>query len=342
MTKIGLIIFDGVRTFDYAVVDEVWGAHHALPSRNPLSELRICAPRQRTVRLTGGLRRTPDFGLTALVDCDLVIVPGLEDPSLVPPRAVLSILRTVYRNRIPIASLCAGAFVLAEAGLLNGRTATTHWVFADQLAQRYPSVTVNPQVLFAGDGRVWTSAGVAAGIDMCLHLVRQMHGHKTASALARAMVTAPHRPGDQAQFITTPVPPELPGDDPITRVCRSVIAAPAESWTVADMAHSVFMAERTFARRFREATGTTPLRWILTQRLLLAQELLEDSDEPIESVAARCGFGSAVSLRQHFQRQLRTSPSDYRRAFQGQRISARAQGPASNASCPEKGASAAS
>ncbi|WP_432021214.1 GlxA family transcriptional regulator [Streptomyces sp. 1222.5] len=318
MDKVGLIIFDGVRAFDYAVVDEVWGPHRALPVPTPLSELRVCAPGRRPVRLTGGLRRTPEFGLDALTDCDLVIVPGMEDPGTIPPPAVLNALRTAYAGGTPVASLCAGAFVLAAAGLLDGRTATTHWAFADQLAQRYPAVTVNPQVLFAGDGQVWTSAGVAAGIDMCLHLIRQAHGQKTASALARAMVTAPHRPGGQAQFITTPVPPQLPGDDPITRICRTVIARPAEPWTVADMARTAFMAERTFARRFAQATGTTPLRWLLTQRLLLAQELLEDSDEPIENVAARCGFGSAVSLRQHFQRHLRTSPSDYRRTFRGQ------------------------
>ncbi|WP_079408258.1 GlxA family transcriptional regulator [Streptomyces sp. 3211] len=318
MEKVGLIIFDGVRAFDYAVVDEVWGPHRGLPVPTPLSELRICAPGRRPVRLTGGLRRTPQFGLDALVGCDLVIVPGMEDPGTVTPPAVLNAVRTAYRGGTPVASLCAGAFVLAEAGLLDGRTATTHWAFADQLAQRYPAVMVNPQVLFAGDGQVWTSAGVAAGIDMCLHLIRQAHGQKTASALARAMVTAPHRTGGQAQFITTPVPPRLPSDDPIARVCRTIIAQPAEPWTVADMARTALMAERTFARRFTQATGTTPLRWLLVQRLLFAQELLEDSDESIENVAARCGFGSAVSLRQHFQRHLHTSPSDYRRTFRRQ------------------------
>ncbi|MGW1365168.1 GlxA family transcriptional regulator [Streptomyces chartreusis] len=318
MKTVALIIFDGVRAFDYAVVNEVWGPHLQSHVPTPLSELRICAPSQRPIRLTCGLRHTPAWGLDALASCDLIIVPGIENPSVTPPRAVITALHTAYERGTPIASLCGGAFVLAEAGLLDGRTATTHWAVADQLARRYPAVTVNPQVLFVGDGQVWTSAGVAAGIDMCLHLIRQAHGQRTASALARAMVTAPHRAGGQAQFITTPIPLEQPHtDDPITRVCKTVLAAPDKRWTVADMARSALMAERTFARRFAEATGTTPLRWLLTQRVLLAQELLEESDQPIEDIARRCGFGSATSFRQHFQRQLRTSPTDYRRTFRG-------------------------
>ncbi|MGW9597514.1 GlxA family transcriptional regulator [Streptomyces chartreusis] len=318
MKTVALIIFDGVRAFDYAVVTEVWGPHLAPHVPTPLSELRICAPNQRPIRLTCGLRHTPAWGLDALAESDLIIVPGLEKPSAPPPRRVITALRAAYERGTPIASLCGGAFVLAEAGLLDGRTATTHWAVADQLAQRYPAIAVNPQVLFVGDGQVWTSAGVAAGIDMCLHLIRQSHGQRTAAALARAMVTAPHRAGGQAQFITTPIPLEQPHtDDPITRVCKTVLTSLDKRWTVADMARSALMAERTFTRRFSEATGTTPLRWLLTQRVLLAQELLEDSDQSIEDIARRCGFGSATSFRQHFQRQLCTSPTDYRRTFRG-------------------------
>ncbi|WP_033819516.1 GlxA family transcriptional regulator [Kitasatospora sp. MBT63] len=315
MNAVDLVVFDGVRTFDYAVVGEVWGPHRAVPGA-PLADLLVCAPELRTVRLDTGLLCAPDHDLDALAGCGLILVPGLGDPALRPPERVLRALRHAHGRGTPIAALCAGAFVLAAAGLLDGRTATTHWALADDLARRHPLVTVDPKVLFTGDGRVWTSAGVAAGIDLCLHLVRRSHGDTTASALARAMVTAPFRAGGQAQFITTPIPPG-PADtrDPIAQVCRHVQGALADSWTVAGMAAIAAMTERTFARHFTAAMGTSPRHWLLQQRLRAAQHLLENGDSPIEDIAHRCGFGTGVSLRQHFRRHLGTAPRDYRRTF---------------------------
>ncbi|WP_037599763.1 GlxA family transcriptional regulator [Streptacidiphilus rugosus] len=317
MGTVGLIIFDAVRTFDYAVVNEVWGRHQTLP-QSPLAELIVCAPSKRPVRLGSGLLHRPEHGLDALARCDLVIVPGLEDHTMQAPDPVLHALQRVYERGTPVASLCAGAFVLASAGLLDGRIATTHWAFADDLAQRHPAVTVDPNVLFTGDGQVWTSAGVAAGIDLCLHLIGQSHGDMTATAVARAMVTAPFRAGGQAQFIAAPIPAIRAGDA-IARVREEVLATLERPWTVADMAKIVSLTERTFARRFHDSTGTSPARWLLHQRLYSARRLLETSDTPIEEVSRRCGFGTGTSLRQHFQQQFGTSPRQYRRVFRTSR-----------------------
>ncbi|MER7842327.1 helix-turn-helix domain-containing protein [Kitasatospora sp. NPDC096077] len=315
MRTVGCLIFDGVRAFDYAVIGEVW-AQRSSRTAVPAFELRVCGPDGARVRLDGGLERVPDHGLDALADCDLVMVPGVEDPSAVPGPDVLDALRAVHARGVPLASLCAGAFVLAEAGLLDGREATTHWALVPELARRYPAVTVRPEVLFTGGDGLWTSAGVAAGIDLCLHLVRTAHGQRAAAAIARSMVTAPFRTGGQAQFIPSPVPPPT-GDDPLARVRAGILASLDTPWTVGRMAADAVMSERTFARRFTAATGTTPLRWLLDQRILAAQRLLEESDLPVDAVATHCGFGSAVSLRPVFTSRVGVPPREYRRAFRG-------------------------
>ncbi|MFI9332791.1 GlxA family transcriptional regulator [Kitasatospora sp. NPDC052868] len=317
MRTVGCLIFDGVRPFDYAVIGEVW-ANRAIRPGVPRFELRVCGPQGARVRLGGGLERTPDFGLDGLLECDLVVVPGVENPGEPRDPAVLAALRAVHEQGVPIASLCAGAFVLAEAGLLDGRTATTHWAVADELARRHPAVDVHPEVLFTGGGDLWTSAGVAAGIDLCLHLVRLAHGQHAAATIARAMVTAPFRAGGQAQFIPSPVPEDTGGgDDPLARARAGILAALDTPWTVRRMAALALMSERSFARRFAAATGTTPLRWLLEQRVLAAQRLLEETDLPVDAVAVRCGFGSAVSLRPAFTARVGVAPREYRRTFRG-------------------------
>ncbi|MFJ8046289.1 GlxA family transcriptional regulator [Kitasatospora sp. NPDC096147] len=321
MRTVGCLLLDGVRAFDYAVIAEVWSMPRGSRPGLPGFELRVCGPgggaeRQpggAPVRLGGGLERWPDFEPAALADCDLVVVPGVEDPYAPTPPPVLDALRAAHRAGVPIASLCAGAFLLAEAGLLDGRRATTHWHLAPELARRYPAVTVDPEVLFTGDGLIWTSAGVAAGIDLCLHLVRDAHGQGVAAAIARGMVTAPFRAGGQAQFIPTPVP--VVGDDPLAGVRAAVLAELERPWTVAELARIAVMSERSFARRFGEAVGVPPLRWLSEQRVLAAQRLLEETDLTVEQIAVRCGFGSAVSLRPAFTRRVGVAPRDYRRAF---------------------------
>ncbi|MER7753134.1 helix-turn-helix domain-containing protein [Kitasatospora sp. NPDC097643] len=315
MRTVGCLIFDGVRAFDYAVIGEVWSNRTSRPGL-PAFDLRICGPDGARVRLGGGLERVPDHGPAALADCDLVVVPGVEDPAAPRDPALLAALRTAAARGVPIASLCAGAFVLAEAGLLDGREATTHWALAPELARRFPAVTVRPEVLFTGGDGLWTSAGVAAGIDLCLHLVRAAHGQQTAATIARAMVTAPFRAGGQAQFIPTPVP-DSPADDPLSHARAAVLAALDTPWTVRRMAAEAHMSERTFARHFTATTGTTPLRWLLDQRVLTAQRLLEETDLPVDTVATHCGFTSAVSLRPVFTARVGIAPREYRRSFRG-------------------------
>ncbi|MFJ2780148.1 GlxA family transcriptional regulator [Kitasatospora sp. NPDC087315] len=317
MRRVGCLIFDGVRPFDYAVIGEVWSNRVTRPGL-PHFELRVCGPDGARVRLGGGLERVPDFGLDALLDCDLIVVPGLENPTEPRDPAVLAALRAAHERGVSIASLCAGAFVLAEAGLLEGRTATTHWALAPELARRFPAVDVHPEVLFTGGGDLWTSAGVAAGIDLCLHLVRAAHGQQAAAAIARAMVTAPFRPGGQAQFIPSPVPEDAGrGDDTLARARTEILGSLDTPWSVRRMAGLALMSERSFARRFGETTGTTPLRWLLEQRVLAAQRLLEETDLPVDAIAVRCGFGSAVSLRPAFVARVGVAPREYRRTFRG-------------------------
>jgi transcriptional regulator GlxA family with amidase domain len=214
-----------------------------------------------------------------------------------------------------VVSICTGAFVLAAAGLLDGRRATTHWAAAERLASDYPNVEVDPAVLYIDDGTVCTSAGVAAGIDLCLHLVRQDYGAETANAIARGMVVAPHRSGGQTQFAQAPVP--AVDDGSLERTRRWMLAHLAEPLTIDKLARHASVSSRTFSRRFVAETGTTPLQWVLTQRVLLARRLLETTDEPVARVAALAGFGDALNLRNHFGRATGTSPLAYRRTFRG-------------------------
>jgi transcriptional regulator GlxA family with amidase domain len=203
---------------------------------------------------------------------------------------------------------------LTAAGLLDGRRATTHWMHVDEMARRYPEVRLEPGVLYVDEGDVMTSAGTAAGIDLCLHVVRLDFGAEVANAVARRMVVPPHRDGGQAQYVEAPMP-ALAGSDLFSGTMAWMQEHLDEPMTVEDLAERAAMSPRTFARRFRATTGTTPLQWLLRQRVLLAQPLLETTDEPVELVAQRCGFGSAAGLRQHFRRALSTSPLVYRRAF---------------------------
>ncbi|AUG80054.1 AraC family transcriptional regulator [Kitasatospora sp. MMS16-BH015] len=307
MRTVGCLVFDGVRAFDYAVINEVWAGSEF--------DLRVCGPVGARVRLGGGLELAPAHGLDGLLGCDLVVVPGVADPAAARPEPVLAALRAARARGVPVAGLCAGAFVLAEAGLLAGRTATTHWRLAAELAARHPTVTVDPEVLFTGDGEVWTSAGVAAGIDLCLHLVRAAHGQSAAAGIARSMVTAPFRAGGQAQFIPSPVPATQDRADPLAEARSAVLDALDKPWSVGELARIALMSERTFARRFTEAVGVPPLRWLLEQRVLAAQRLLEETELGVGQIAARCGFGTAVAFRAAFVKRVGVVPSDYRRTF---------------------------
>ncbi|WP_127359958.1 GlxA family transcriptional regulator [Actinacidiphila soli] len=314
MQRIALVAFPRIRAFDVAVITEVWGVDRT-DRGAPAFELRRCGPDRAPVTMPGGLTLTPDRDLDWLRSADLIVVPGLEEHLTPVPEPVLDALRHAHHAGTPIAALCGGAFVLAQAGLLDGRRAITHWNLTGLLSDAHPAVQVVPDALFVEDGGLWTSAGVAAGIDLCLHLVRTAHGAEAAAAIARSMVTAPFRTGTQAQFIEHPTPGVDREADALADVRERALRHLDEPLTVADLAAWAGMSPRSFARHFAATTGTTPLRWLLDQRVSAAQKLLERTDLPMPEVARRTGFGSEITMRQHFAARLSTSPRDYRRAF---------------------------
>ncbi|MEV2245020.1 helix-turn-helix domain-containing protein [Streptomyces sp. NPDC049970] len=312
--RIALMAFPGVRAFDVSVITEVWGVDRT-DRGVPAFELRRVAEGPAAVQLRGGLSLSPDRTPAWLARADLIVVPGLDDHVTPAPEAVLEALRRAHTRGTPIAALCGGAFTLAQAGLLDGRRAVTHWDLTALLARSHPEVTVVPDALFLHDDNIWTSAGTAAGIDLCLHLVRTMHGAETAATIARSMVTAPFRTGTQAQFIEHPTPRADRDADALAEVRAHALTRLAEPHTVAALASRAGMSARTFARRFHATTGTTPMRWLITQRVAAAQKLLERTDLALPEVARRAGFGSEITMRQHFATHLATSPRGYRLAF---------------------------
>jgi len=300
-----------VVAFDLAIAAQVFGhvderKHYALT---------VCAPHAGAVSTTTGFDLVAPAGLDALARADTVIVPGFVPRGDPLEAAVLDALRAAHARGARTVSICTGAFALAATGLLDGRRATTHWRDAPALAARFPRVEVDPEVLYVDEGDVLTSAGVAAGIDLCLHLVRGDRGAAEAARVARRIVVAPHRDGGQAQFVERPLPAEPGGGLAATRAWA--LERLAEPLTVADLAHHAGWSPRSFARRFRAETATTPQRWLTEQRLDLARALLETSDLPVDVVAARCGLGSPATLRLHFARATATTPTAYRAAFRG-------------------------
>ncbi|HVF76265.1 MAG TPA: transcriptional regulator FtrA [Acidimicrobiales bacterium] len=306
-------VFDGVAPFELAVPCEVFGIDRS-ELVSPWYRFKVCAVGPTPVRTSIGFSIDTPYGVKDLERADTVIVPAGVGVHRGAPEPLLDALRTAHSRGARILSVCSGAFVLAEAGLLDGRRATTHWAHADELAERYPDVKVDPKVLYVDDGDILTSAGTAAGIDLCLHVVRLDHGAEVANAVARRMVVPPHRDGGQAQYVDQPIPVG-PGDDLLGDLLAWMVEHLDEQLSVEDLASRAAMSPRHFARRFRAVTGTTPHQWLLSQRVLLAQRLLETSNEPIELIADRCGFGTAANLRQHFARIVGTSPAAYRRTF---------------------------
>jgi transcriptional regulator GlxA family with amidase domain len=314
MHTVALVVFDRISPFEMAVPCEVFGADRSdmgLPNYRFL----VCAAEEGPLRTNVGFGIEAPYGLSELRRAQTVVVPAWRDVGEDPPAGLVKALRHSYRSGSRIVSLCSGAFVLAAAGLLDGRRATTHWMYAETLAERFPAVDVDPNVLYIDQGRILTSAGTAAGIDLCLHVVRLDHGAEVANAFARRMVVPPHRDGGQAQYVRMPVAAG-PDQGPLRETLAWAGANLGEPLTVSDMAHHACMSTRTFARRFREVTGTTPLRWVLKQRILAAQRRLETSEDPVERIAQDCGFGTGATLRFHFGREVGVSPTRYRRTFE--------------------------
>ncbi|MBW9214395.1 helix-turn-helix domain-containing protein [Mumia sp. zg.B53] len=314
---VAALVADDVTAFELGVVCEVFGIDRTEDGVPPF-DFRICGPEAGVpVRLSVGGSIVPDHGLDGLLGADLVaVVPSWRrtGEALVPlDEAILSALRAAHASGATMLSLCSGAFILAEAGLLDGRPCTTHWRHAALLRTMFPVAEVNEDVLFVDDGDIVTSAGTAAGIDAALHLVRREIGSEAANAIARRMVVAPQRDGGQRQFIDHPVP-EC-SDDMFAEVLDWMVEHLEEQQPVSRLAELAGMSPRTFARRFTAETGTTPIQWLAQQRILRARTLLESTDLDIDHVAHRCGFSSGTLLRHHFRRLVGVTPGEYRKTF---------------------------
>lgn len=311
---VAVVIGRGVPAFELGVVSEVFGLDRSADGL-PSFDFAVCAADPPPLRTTSGFTVDTPYGLERLGSADLIALPGWHDHERPPPQPLIDALRSAVDRGARVMSVCSGAFVLAAAGLLDGRSATTHWLYAEELQRRYPSIRVDAQVLYIDCGAVLTSAGTAAGIDLCLHILRQEFGAGVANAIARRMVAPPNRDGGQAQFVEAPVPSPREGSGDIATLLDWLRAHLEEPLTVAQLASRAHLSTRTFARRFLAATGTSPHRWLIHQRCEHAQRLLEETDLSIEEVASSAGFGDAAALRGHFVRWRGTAPLRYRAVF---------------------------
>jgi len=331
-STIAVLAFAGISPFHLSVPCLVFGEDRR-DAGVPRFKVLVCAEEPGLLPTSAGFAIEAPYGLERLREAGTIIVPTWPDPSEAPTERLLAALRRAQARGARIVGLCLGAFVLAEAGLLDGRPATTHWHYAALFARRFPRVRLNPEVLYIDDGDVLTSAGTAAGIDCCLHLLRTRVGAEVANRVARRLVMPPHRQGGQAQFIEQPLPAR-PGGDRLGATLDWAARHLDEDLSLDRLAAHALMSRRSFTRHFRAGTGTTVNQWIAVQRTALAQRLLETTDLPIERIAASAGFGSALSLRQHFAQHLDTTPAHYRREFRGSGANVPAALPASRRRAP--------
>lgn len=314
-STIAVLAFPGTSLFHLSVPCLVFGEDRS-EAGIPRFRVLVCAEEPGLQATSIDCAVQAPHGLEKLREAGTLIVPTWPDTQAVPSPRLLAALQRAHARGTRIVGLCLGAFVLAEAGLLDGRPATTHWLAAGEFAQRFPKVKLQPDVLYVDDGDVLTSAGTAAGIDLCLHVLRGHLGAEIANRVARRLVVPPHRQGGQAQYVEQPLP-ERAGADRLAATLEWAAQRLDEPLSLDDMAAHALMSRRSFTRHFRATTGTTVSKWVAAQRLALAQRLLETTELPVEQVAASSGFGSALSLRQHFAAGLRTTPLQYRREFRG-------------------------
>lgn len=322
LRNVAVVVLNEFHPFEFGLVCEVFGIDRREDGL-PVYDFAVVAAEPGPLRSINGFTISTAHGLDRLAEADLIAVPAILDTRLMPmtgaqgtdplPEALLSALRDAVGRGARVLSVCSGAFILGEAGLLDGRRCTTHWRYTDTLARRYPAAKVDADVLYVDEDPIITSAGTAAGIDACLHLVRKEQGSRVANGIARRMVVPPHRDGGQAQFVERPVPPQQAGA--LGGLLDWLAYHLDEPVSVRDLAARAHMSERTFARKFTQETGTTPQRWLTGQRILLARQLLEETEETVDMIAARTGFGNAMTLRHHFRTCLGVTPTAYRHAF---------------------------
>lgn len=311
--RVAVLAFEGVSLFHLSVPGVVLGTAQAAPD-SPRYEVSYCAEVPGMVSSDQGIGLSVSLGLDLMETSDVIIIPAWGDQSVVASAQLVNALQRANSQGKLVVGLCLGAFVLGDAGLLDGKEATTHWTARDEFARRFPKVSFRPEVLYVSAGNIMTSAGTVAAIDCCLHLVRQRLGADVANRTAKMLVTPPHRQGGQAQYVEHPVP-QLSSETHLSDVlawARTNLTGDLSLDVLANMAK---MSRRTFTRRFKESTGTTVTKWLNAERVVRAQELLETTELPIECIAGEVGFGTSLSLRQYFAAHLGTSPSDYRKMF---------------------------
>lgn len=310
---ITVVAFDQISPFHLSVPCVVFGENH--PGA-PRFDLRVCAIDPVPLRTSAGFTVGNVHDLATLAQADLIIIPSWRNPNEKPPQALLDALNTASKRGAHLVGLCLGAYVLAEAGLLDGRHATTHWAFADDFALRFPRVKLDANVLYIDDGHLHTSAGTAAGLDCCLQLIRSQYGVSAANAIARRLVVPPHRQGGQSQFIQQPLPITA-RDSRLAELIEWVRLNLAQPHTLDSLAAKALMSRRTFTRHFLQLFGLSVGQWLINERLAMTQSLLENSDLSIEQISSQAGFGSPVSLRHHFKQQFGVSPQAWRQTFGG-------------------------
>jgi transcriptional regulator GlxA family with amidase domain len=314
MHRVVALCLEGVVAFDLAAPAQAFTVAVSAGGE-PHYEFSTCSLDGGELTSTTGFGVVPAGDVSLLERADTIVVPAYFDVFSAPPAKAIEALREAAERGARVISVCTGAFALAHAGLLDGRRATTHWAFAEEMAARFPTVTVDAAALYVDEGAVMTSAGLSAGIDLCLHVIRADCGAAVGERVARHMVAAPHREGGQAQFIERPMATADATPSSLEKTRRWAAERLHEPLDVAAMARHASVSPRTFARRFRGETGTTPLQWLLNQRVQEARRLLEETDLPIDAIAWQAGFGTAASLREHFRRATATTPTAYRRSF---------------------------